>query len=154
MFNQNEWVVYPGIGLYKVSDAVEISGKKFTRLVSENNPSVMIPTATREHSMVRKVCSTTDVLTTFRILKAPIKQDLPKKLPMLERVLVNKFKSGSIFEIAEMVKMLSCFKKYRKLSVNEMRFLDLGIKHLTEETAIVENISKEEAKQRLTSCLS
>lgn len=154
MFNQNEWVVYPGIGLYKVSDAVEISGKKFTRLVSENNPSVMIPMAAQEQSVVRKICSTTDVLTAFRILKAPIKQDLPKKLPMLERVLINKFKSGSIFEIAEMVKILSCFKKHRKLSVNEMRFLDLGVNHLIEETAAVESITKEEAKQKLVSCLN
>ena len=154
MFIQNEWVVYPGIGLYKVSGAVEISGKKFTRLISENNPSVMVPESTQEHSVVRKICSATDVLTAFRILKAPIKQDFPKKLPMLERILVNKFKSGSIFEIAEMVKMLSCFKKYRKLSVNEMRFLDLGIKHLIEETAAVENITKEEAKLKLVSCLN
>lgn len=154
MLNENEWVVYPGVGLYKVSSAVEIRGMRFIRLVSETNPVVLIPSGSEESAIVRRLCTPNDLSTAFRILRAPIRQDLPKKLPSLERILVSKFKSGSIFEIAEMVKTLYCFKKYRKLSVNEMRFLDLGMKQVVDETAVVEGISREDAQKKILSALN
>lgn len=153
MLNKNDWVVYPGIGLYKVSEHIELSGKRFVRLVSENNPVVIIPEKDFEGSPVRNLCSLNDIKTAFRILMSPIRTDFPKKLPSLERVLSSKFKTGSIFEIAEMVKMLSSYKKHRKLSVNEMRFLDLGVKHLVEEASLVMDISNEESKQKIRSML-
>lgn len=146
MLSENNWVVYPGIGLYRVSESVEINGKKFVRLISENNPVVIVPETSPDGSVIRNTCSIKDLNIAFKILAAPVRQDFPKKLLSLERVILSKFKTGSIFEIAEMVKMLSCFKRQRKLSVNEMKYLDLGIKHLVDETSVVKGLTKEESK--------
>jgi RNA polymerase-interacting CarD/CdnL/TRCF family regulator len=151
MFNQNDWVVYPGFGVYKITETVEIAGHRLFKLCAKNFPTIMVPASRTD--IIRKCASVNDVLTAFRILKNPIKQDLPKKLPMLERVISSKFKTGSIFEIADMVSMLSRYKKHRKLSVNEMRYLDMGIKQLVDEVAIAKDISKEEAHQEIMGCV-
>lgn len=150
MFNKNDWVIYPGFGLYKITEIVEIGGNPLLKLSAKNFPTIMVPASRTD--IIRKPASINDVVTAFRILRSPVKQDLPKKLPMLERIIVSKFKTGSIFEIADMVSMLSRYKKHRKLSVNEMRYLDMGIKQLIDEVSIAKDISKEAAHEEIQSC--
>jgi CarD family transcriptional regulator len=151
MFNKNDWVVYPGFGLYKITEVVEVAGKPLLKLCAKDFPTIMIPASRTD--IIRKPASSNDITTAFRILRSPVNQDLPKKLPMLERVISSKFKTGSIFEIAEMVGTLARYKKHRKLSVNEMRYLDMGIKQLVEETAIAKDISQEKAHEAVMTCV-
>jgi RNA polymerase-interacting CarD/CdnL/TRCF family regulator len=153
MFNQNEWVVYPGAGVYRVSGTTVVSGKPFFKLSADGCPTIMIPSGGETH-IVRKLANLNDITTAYRILKSPVNQDLPKRLPLLEKIIVSKFKTGSIFEVADMVSTLARYKKHRRLSVTEMRYLDMGLKQLVEEVSLAKGISKEDASHEIMSCLN
>jgi len=155
MFKLNDWVVYPGLGLFKIIESIEISdGRKFFRLRSNLNATIMIPCSSENGEIVRNLSSKKEISVAYEIMKAPLKGDLPKRLPKLERIAFNKYNSGSIFEVAEMVKILLFYKKHRKLSVNEIKLLDLGIRQLSEEISLVKNKSIVEIEKSIISAVS
>ena len=154
MFKVNDWVIYPGQGVCSIKEKAIVSGKSFFKSKLSSGATIMFPDSTESGDVVRTPCSKSEVKTALRIMKTNLSGDLPKRLPALEKILINKFASGSVFEIAEMVKMIWQFKKARRLSVSEVRLLDQGIKHLIEEFSIVLKWSEERTKLILMKTLS
>lgn len=154
MFKVNDCVIYPGQGVCFIKEKTTVSGRLFFKSKTSSGALILFPVSSEEGEVVRPPCDRNDVEVAFKIMKAPASGDLPRRLPILEKVLVSKFKSGSVFEIAEMIKLIWLFKKRRKISVSEVRLFDMGVKQLCEEFSIVLDKPIDSVKIKIMDALS
>lgn len=137
MIKIGESVVYKGSGVFQISGTTVISGRAFIRLIKDKKTTILLPEDSINSDSVRGLASLRDIDVALKILQTPLREKLPKALLTLERILMSKLYSGSIFEVAEMVKIIFFHKKQRKLSVNEIKYFDSGMEHLVEEISAV-----------------
>lgn len=127
MFNLGEHVVCPGHGVGQVCsvDTKELNGemKSFyiIKIVS-NGMKVMIPVDSKDG--VRSLIPTTDITNVFDLL-----QDQNVKVDMStwnrrHREYTLKVKTGSLLEIADVLRQLLLLKMTKKLSFGERKMLD------------------------------
>lgn len=127
MFNLDDHVVCPGHGVGQICsvDTKELNGemKNFYIIkVVSNGMKVMIPVDSKEG--VRALIPTTDINGVFELL-----QDQNVKVDMStwnrrHREYTLKVKTGSLLEIADVLRQLLLLKMTKKLSFGERKMLD------------------------------
>lgn len=127
MFNLGDHVVCPGHGVGQICsvDTKELNGemKSFYIIkVVSNGMKVMIPVDSKEG--VRSLIPSTDIVGVFELL-----QDQNVKVDMStwnrrHREYTIKVKTGSLLEIADVLRQLLLLKMTKKLSFGERKMLD------------------------------
>ncbi len=127
MFNLGDYVVCPGHGVGQICsvDTKELGGelKSFyiIRVVS-NGMKVMIPVDSKEG--VRALIPTTEINGVFKILEEKnVKVDM-STWNRRHREYTLKVKTGSLLEIADVLRQLLLLKMTKKLSFGERKMLD------------------------------
>ena len=154
-FNIGDNAVYPGYGVVKVVaiETKEMLGSKVTfynmQLV-DSGLKIMVPTSNVKSAGLRPIISKTDATKVVGILKEKeIKID-NQTWNRRYREYMEKIKTGSVFEIAEVLRDLFLLKADKELSFGERKMLDnargLLLKELTLATGQEELFKEEEIK--------
>ena len=148
MFKVGDNAVYPahGVTVVKRIDEREVGGKKkrfYVLQVIDNQMTIMVPTDNAESVGLRSIISDKDVSTVYKILK---KRDVKIDQTTWNRryrEYMEKIKTGSVFEIAEVLRNLFLLRHSKDLSFGERKMLDQA-KHLLVKEISLAKKSKED----------
>ncbi|MEW5761894.1 MAG: CarD family transcriptional regulator [Bacillota bacterium] len=150
MFKIGDKVVYPmhGAGVIEAIEEKEILGKRqqyYVLRLPIGNMKVMVPIANGEEVGLREVIPQEDVPKVFCILKAKGSQ-MPGNWNRRYRANLEKMKSGSIFEVAEVVRNLARRERERGLSSGEKRMLESARQILISELVLATELEEDKAR--------
>jgi len=159
MFNVGDLAVYPahGVGVIERIEAQEISGCQqdfYVMRILDNDMIIMIPTNNVENVGLRDVIGQTDVPKLYSILK---KRDVPidnQTWNRRYRDYMEKIKTGSVFEVAEVYRDLLMLKTEKELSFGERKMLDTAKNLLVKEISIAKNVGEEQVEKDLEKIFS
>ncbi len=142
-FKVGDLAVYPaqGVGRVAALESKQVAGHHVTLYVLEiigKDTTIRVPTINADAVGLRKIISSREVPRIYDILKCRVSgSDSSPTWNKRFRDYNNKLKSGSAFEIAEVLRDLFVLKSGKELSFGERRMLDTALTLLTKELAIV-----------------
>jgi len=156
MFKVGDKAVYPahGVGVIEDINCKVISGSKRTFYVMrfiDKDMTIMIPTENAQTVGLRCIIDKKEIPKIFRILSEKNVEIDCQTWNRRYREYMEKIKSGSVFEVAEVLRDLFHLKTDKDLSFGERQMLDLAQSLLVRELAIAKNISEEKMRLRLLS---
>lgn len=153
-FKVGDKVVYPAHGVGKV-DAIQarkISGseQKFYMItILESGMKIMVPLGQSETVGLRKVVDASTVKKVFDILKdRKVKIDT-QTWNRRYREYTQKIKTGSVLEIASVIRDLTVLKTDKELSFGERRMLDTAQGLLVKELSIAKASTEDSVQKEL-----
>ena len=145
MFEVGDEVVYPTLGVGKVEsiEVREIQGNTqqfyILRILADNS-MVMVPTDNAETVGLRQLIGPEEVNKVFEILKGAI-DEMSTNWTRRYKDNLDRLKSGSIFQMAAVLRNLSLLKQQRELSFGEKKMLEdtkeLIVTELSQATSII-----------------
>ncbi len=154
MFKVGESAVYPAHGVTVVKRIEEkmVGGakKKFYVLqVLENDMTIMVPTDNADAVGLRAIIPERDVSRVYRILK-----DRDVKIDSTTwnrryRDYMEKIKTGSVFEIAEVMRNLFLLRHDKDLSFGERKMLDQAKQLLVREISLAKRSPEAMVEQEI-----
>lgn len=159
MFNQDEFVVYPGHGVAKVLRVLErkIGGKstQFYELRFVNKDmTILVPIDKIDAIGIRKLSSQKDIGSMLKMLADPVvttNHDVVLNWNKRNKEYQNKIRSGKLREIGEIYRMLKHIEQYKELSFGEKNILHQTEALLVEEIVLVCDMGRDKAIQKLRS---
>lgn len=154
MFKVGDTVVYPAHGVSEV-DAVEtreISGNKisfFILKVLDTEMTVMVPVTNVENVGIRELIDKKGIEKVLDILKERSVSVDNQTWNRRYREYMEKIKSGSAFEIAEVLRDLNILKRGKELSFGERKMYDTARNLLVNEISISKSLDKADVEKML-----
>jgi len=153
-FQKGDMAVYPahGVGEIQGIDSREISGyrKKFYIMrIIESEMTVMIPTENVQRAGLREIIPSRKVREVWEILKERDIEIDNQTWNRRYREYIEKIKTGSIFEIAEVLRDLSLLSFDKELSFGERKMLETARKLLTKEVAIAMRLDEPKIAEKI-----
>lgn len=157
MFKEGDLVVYPahGIGRIESIQIKSIEGYKqefYILRILETDAKIMVPVQNAKNVGVRQLIDRDVIPKILDILK---KKELSVNASTWNkryREYMEKVKSGSIFDMAEVFRDLNLIKDDKTLSFGERKMLDTTKSFLVKEIALVEDKPEEEIERKLYEC--
>ncbi len=154
-FKPGDKAVYPahGVGEVKAIETREISGNKQTFYILrilENGMTIMVPTQNVKSVGLREIIDEDQVDEVYEILG---ERDITidnQTWNRRYREYMDKIKSGSVYEIAEVLRDLSLLKFEKELSFGERKMLDTARSLLVKELSIAQGITEEGVLKEIT----
>ncbi len=148
-FKPGDKAVYPahGVGEVQSIETREIAGNKQTFYILrilDNGMTIMVPTQNVKSVGLREIIDEDQVDEVYEILK---ERDITidhQTWNRRYREYMDKIKTGSVYEIAEVLRDLSLLKYEKELSFGERKMLDTARSLLVKELAIAQGSSEEE----------
>lgn len=142
-YKVGEKVIYPnqGVGVIEEIAIKDIAGQseKFYMLrIMSNNSKVMIPISNAESVGIRRLCEPAQVKKLFTILREELDEYNPDWKNRYKNN-VEKMNSGSIFEVAKVLKTLFFLSFQKSLSFREKKMFDRARQLVVSEIATVED---------------
>lgn len=157
MFQVGDYAVCPGHGVGQVCDVEDrdlgesVVSFYIIRLIS-NGMTVMVPTKSEDGA--RKLVEIGEVTEVYGLLQDhDIKID-KSTWNRRHREYLNKIKTGSIIEIAEVLRALFLLKTVKSLSFGEKKMLEQCREMLAEEIALSAGDNKVEVASKINSCFN
>ena len=159
MFNIGDLAVYPahGVGVIEKIEAQEISGCQqdfYVMRILDNNMIIMIPTNNVNNVGLRDLIGQTEVSRLYSILK---KRDVAidnQTWNRRYREYMDKIKTGSAFEVAEVYRDLLILKLDKDLSFGERKMLDTARNLLVKEISLARKIDEGQVEKDLDKIFS
>jgi len=159
MFNVGDLAVYPahGVGVIEKIEAQEISGCQqdfYVMRILDNNMIIMIPTNNVNNVGLRDLIGQTEVSRLYSILK---KRDVTidnQTWNRRYREYMDKIKTGSAFEVAEVYRDLLILKLDKDLSFGERKMLDTARNLLVKEISLARKIDEGQVEKDLDKIFS
>jgi len=159
MFNVGDLAVYPahGVGVIEKIEAQEISGCQqdfYVMRILDNNMIIMIPTNNVNNVGLRDLIGQTEVSRLYSILK---KRDVTidnQTWNRRYREYMDKIKTGSAFEVAEVYRDLLILKIDKDLSFGERKMLDTARNLLVKEISLARKIGEDQVEKDLDKIFS
>ncbi|MGA1864617.1 MAG: CarD family transcriptional regulator [bacterium] len=151
MFEVGEEIVYPTLGVGKVEaiEEREIQGNKqqyyILRILADNS-MIMVPTDNAETVGLRQLIGPDEVNKVFEILKGDI-EEMSANWTRRYKDNLDRIKSGSIFQMAAVLRNLSLLKQQRELSFGEKKMLEDTKELIVVELSHAQKITSLEATQ-------
>jgi CarD family transcriptional regulator len=154
MFQVGDLAVYPahGVGVIEKIESQEISGCKqdfYVMRILDNNMIIMIPTTNVDHVGLRDLIAKTELPKLFSILK---KRDVildNQTWNRRYRDYMEKIKTGSVFEVAEVYRDLLILRYDKELSFGERKMLDTARTLLVKEISLAKDITESQVESDL-----
>jgi CarD family transcriptional regulator len=153
-FNVGDKAVYPAHGVAEVVglETREIGGNRTTFYILkilDTGTKIMIPTRNVSAVGLREVIAETDVKEVYNILRSKEIAVEGQTWNRRYREYMDKIKTGSVFEIAEVLRDLSVLRASKELSFGERKMLDTARQLLVKELAIAKNTKEAKIEQEL-----
>ncbi|MBN2123213.1 MAG: CarD family transcriptional regulator [Deltaproteobacteria bacterium] len=154
MFKIGDLAVYPahGVGIIEKIETQEISGccqDFYVMRILENDMIIMIPTQNVNNVGLREIIGQNEVPRLYSILK---KRDVAvdnQTWNRRYREYMEKIKTGSVFEVAEVYRDLLMLKMEKELSFGERKMLDTARNLLVKEISLAKNVEEAQIEKDL-----
>ncbi|UCF56973.1 MAG: CarD family transcriptional regulator [Deltaproteobacteria bacterium] len=159
MFNVGDLAVYPahGVGVIEKIESQEISGCRqdfYVMRILDNDMIIMIPTENVNNVGLREIIGQDEVRKLYSILK---KRDViidNQTWNRRYREYMDKIKTGSVFEVAEVYRDLLMLKVEKDLSFGERKMLDTARSLLVKEISLAKKVKEEQVEKDLDKIFS
>jgi CarD family transcriptional regulator, regulator of rRNA transcription len=152
IFRVGDLAVYPahGVGRIESIEAKELYGENqhfYIMRILENNMVIMIPTQNAEHVGLREIVREEEVPKIFKILKAKNIEFDNQTWNRRYREYMEKIKTGSVYEVAEVLRDLFLLRLDKELSFGERKMLDTAKNLLVKEISIAKKVNEEKIEK-------
>jgi len=153
-FNVGDKAVYPAHGVAEVVglETREIGGNRQTFYILkilETGMKIMVPTRNVAAVGLREVICEQDVKEVYNILKSKEIAVEGQTWNRRYREYMDKIKTGSVFEIAEVLRDLCVLRAGKELSFGERKMLDTARQLLVKELAIAKSTKETKIEAEL-----
>ena len=154
MFKIGDLAVYPaqGVGVIEAIESREVMGNKqkfYIMKIMGNGMKIMIPTDSAKAVGLREVIAKKEIPRVYEILRNKDvtidKQTWNKRY----REYLEKIKTGSVFEIASVLRDLFILKVDKNLSFGERKMMDTAKNLLVKEISVASNSAETKIEQDL-----
>jgi CarD family transcriptional regulator len=154
MFKKGDLAVYPahGVGIIETIETQEISGCRqdfYIIRILDNNMKIMVPIQNVENVGLREIIGHKEVSKLYSILK---KRDIVidnQTWNRRYREYMDKIKTGSVYEVAEVYRDLLMLKEEKDLSFGERKMLDTARTLLVKEISLAKKVAEEQIENDL-----
>ena len=152
MFKVGDKAFYPahGVGVIEGVEQKEISGRRmsfYILRIFETDIKIMVPTKNVDKVGLRPLIVKNDIPKVFEILKKKNVKGDHQTWNRRYREYMEKIKTGSIFEVAQVLRDLVVLKKKKDLSFGERKVLDTARSLLVKEISLASK-KKEKAIEK------
>jgi CarD family transcriptional regulator len=149
MFRIGDKAVYPGhgVGVIESIESKQISGRElmfYMLRIVDSGMTIMIPRDNAEAVGLRGVIRKLEIPKVIRILKNRDVEVDTQTWNRRYREYMEKINTGSIYEIAEVIRDLHLLRNEKELSFGERKILDTAKSFLVKELAIAQNVKETE----------
>ncbi|HYA41628.1 MAG TPA: CarD family transcriptional regulator [Syntrophobacteraceae bacterium] len=158
MFKIGDLAVYPAHGVGKIEsiESKSIGGKHqdfYVMRILDNGMKIMIPVPNAQTVGLRGLITQTDIPRVFDILLRREVSVNGGTWNRRYREYMEKIKTGSIYELAEVLRDLTVLKGDKELSFGERKMLDTARTLLLKELSIVQDVTESEIEQSIVELL-
>jgi CarD family transcriptional regulator len=159
MFKEGDLAVYPahGVGIIERIETQEFSGARqafYVMRILENDMIIMIPTQNVDNVGLREIIGQSEIPKLYSILK---KRDViidNQTWNRRYREYMEKIKTGSVYEVAEVYRDLLMLKVEKELSFGERKMLDTARNLLVKEISLAKRVEEEQIEKDLDQIFS
>jgi len=159
MFSVGNLAVYPahGVGIIERIESHEISGliqDFYVMRILDNDMLIMIPTCNVNNVGLRGIIGEMDVPRLYSILE---RRDTPidnQTWNRRYRDYMDKIKTGSVFEVAEVYRDLLILRLEKDLSFGERKLLDTARSLLVKEISLAQEVEEDKVEEDLARIFS
>ncbi len=156
MFKSGDLAVYPahGVGIIERIESQEISGCRqdfYVMRILDNDMIIMIPTQNVNNVGLREIIGQDEVPKLYSILQ---KRDVVidnQTWNRRYREYMDKIKTGSVYEVAEVYRDLLILKVEKDLSFGERKMLDTARSLLVKEISLAKKVEEKQIEKDLDS---
>jgi CarD family transcriptional regulator len=154
MFKIGDLAVYPahGVGVIEKIETQEISGCRqdfYVMRILDNDMIIMIPICNVNNVGLREIIGQTEVPKLYSILKKRDGALDNQTWNRRYREYMEKIKTGSVFEVAEVYRDLLMLKLEKDLSFGERKMLDTARNLLVKEISLAKEVGEDQVEQDL-----
>lgn len=154
MFKIGDLAVYPahGVGVIERIESQDIAGSAqdfYIMRILDTDMIIMIPTKNVNSVGLREIIGRKEVTKLYSILK---KRDIPvdnQSWNRRYREYMEKIKTGSVFEVAEVYRDLLMLKVEKELSFGERKMLDTARSLLVKEISLAKQVREDQVERDL-----
>ena len=155
MFNIGDMAVYPahGVGVIEAIENREIMGNRqhfYVMKILGNNAKIMIPKNGAESVGLREVITEEEIPRIYEILSERDVQVDKQTWNKRYKEYWEKIKTGSVYEIAKVLRDLFTLKLDKDLSFGERKMMDTAKSLLIMEISIAANCEEREVERNLS----
>jgi CarD family transcriptional regulator len=155
-FEVGDKAVYPVHGVAEVMalERRDIGGAQtpvYILKIIETGLKIMVPTANAEAVGLREIITSKEVKEVYAILRSKEVARDTQTWNRRYREYMEKIKTGSIFEIAEVLRDLCILRRTKDLSFGERRMLDTAKSLLVREIALAKTTTEEKVGAEIDS---
>ena len=117
--------------------------------ILDNDMTIMIPTATSANVGLRAIISDDEVTKVIDILKERDVQVTAQTWNRRYRDYMDKIKTGSVFEVAVVLRDLFLLKEDKELSYGERKMLDTAKNLLVKELSLAKQMDQDKVERQI-----
>ena len=154
MFDIGDMAVYPahGVGVIESIEQRQVGESEqsfYVMKILDNNMVIMIPTATSNNVGLRNIISSDEVEKVFYILKEKDVEIGTQTWNRRYREYMEKIKTGSVFEVAAVLRDLYLLQEDKDLSYGERKMMDTAKNLLVKEVSIANKVDELEVEKNI-----
>jgi CarD family transcriptional regulator len=154
MFAVGDMAVYPSHGVGRIENIEEqaiggIDQSFYVLRILDNDMTIMIPTATSENVGLRPIISKNEVKKVVDILKDRDIKVSAQTWNRRYRDYMDKIKTGSVFEVAVVLRDLLLLKGDKDLSYGERKMMDTAKTLLVKEISLARKVEEEKVEKQI-----
>ncbi len=147
MFVQGDMAVYPahGVGMIEAIETKSIGGidqSFYVMRILKTDMTIMIPTANSRNVGLRSIISQEEVDQVLLILQERDVELTTQTWNRRYREYMDKIKTGSAFEVAEVLRDLFLLRGDKDLSYGERKMMDTAMGHLVKEISLARKVEE------------
>ncbi len=159
VFTEGDMAVYPahGVGVIKSIETQQVAGVDQTFYVLEiigNSMRIMIPTSGSENVGLRSIVNKKEASEVLNILKDRGIEIDSQTWNRRYREYMEKIKTGSIFEVAAVLRDLFLLSADKDLSYGERKMLDTAKGLLVKELSIAQDVEEDKISKKIEKIFS
>ncbi len=158
MFSVGDMAVYPahGVGVIEAEEKKVIGGVEktfFVMRILDNDMTVLIPKDNIDRIGLRSIISKEEANKVYDILREKKVSFNHQTWNRRYREYMEKIKSGSIYELAQVLRDLHIISRDKQLSFGERRMLDTAKSLLVKELSLAEGLEEKQIEEKINSML-
>ncbi len=153
-FAKGDLAVYPahGVGYIESIESQEINGDTmnfYMMKIVENGMMIMIPTSNVESVGLREVIPEKEVPEVYKVMQEKAQCSDNQTWNRRYREYMDKIKTGSIYDVAEVFRDLFQLKLEKDLSFGERKLLDTAQNLLVQELSMAKDVDEKAMMQEI-----
>jgi CarD family transcriptional regulator len=159
VFVQGEMAVYPahGVGVIEAIETKTVAGMDqsfYMMRIIDNDMKIMIPTASSDNVGLRAIIDKTEVEAVLDILRERDMELGSQTWNRRYRDYMDKIKTGSVYEVAVVLRDLFLLSVDKDLSYGERKMKDTAKNLLVKELSIARNVDESKTARQIEQLFS